>query len=34
MGMLKKLPSPLGMNREQILDLLLREEYGFYPLLP
>ena len=34
MDVLKTLPSPLGMNREQILELLLREEYGFLPPAP
>lgn len=28
------LPSPLGMDRQQLLELLLREEYGFLPPAP
>lgn len=28
------LPSPLGMDRQQLLELLLREEYGFLPSAP
>lgn len=28
------LPSPLGMAREQLLEVLLREEYGFLPPAP
>lgn len=28
------LPSPVGLTRQEILDLLLREEYGFLPPVP
>jgi hypothetical protein len=28
------LPSPKGMSREQIMDLLMREEYGYLPEAP
>ena len=31
MELLKKLPSPLGLSREEILDILFREEYGYPP---
>ena len=32
MELLKKLPNPMGLDKKEILDLLLREEYG-YPVL-
>ena len=31
MELLKKLPSPLGLSRDEILDILFREEYGYPP---
>ena len=34
MELCSKLPSPVGMTRHDILDLLLREEYGFLPPAP
>jgi len=34
MDLLKKLPSPLGMKKEEIIDLLLKEEYGRLPSAP
>lgn len=34
MNLPKQLPSPLGMSREEIVDLLLREEYGYLPPAP
>ena len=34
MKLLQNLPSPLGMKREEILELLLREEYGYLPEKP
>ena len=30
----KNLPSPVGMSKDRILELLLREEYGFLPPAP
>ena len=30
-NLLKRLPSPKGMERTEILNLLLSEEYGFLP---
>lgn len=34
MELLKKLPSPMGLDKKEILDLLLREEYGYLPARP
>ena len=34
MELCSKLPSPVGMTRPALLDLLLREEYGFLPPAP
>lgn len=31
---MKELPSPIGMSRDKILDLLLKEEYGYLPPAP
>ena len=31
---MKSLPSPLGMSRNEIIDLLLKEEYGYLPDTP
>lgn len=31
---MKSLPSPLGMSRNEIVDLLLKEEYGYLPDTP
>jgi len=29
MELLKKLPSPVGMSHDEIMELLYREEYGY-----
>ena len=34
MDVLKKLPSPVGLSREEILEILYREEYGYPPAPP
>ena len=34
MNLLKTLPSPIGLSREEIIDLLLKEEYGYLPSAP
>ena len=34
MELLKKLPYPTGMAKDEIFDLLLREEYGYFPSRP
>ena len=34
MELLKSLPSPAGLTHEQIMDLLLKQEYGFMPPAP
>ena len=34
MELLNKLPSPVGLSREEILDILYREEYGYPPPPP
>ena len=34
MELLNKIPSPIGMTRSDILELLLKEEYGFLPPAP
>lgn len=34
MELWNNLPSPMGLTRQEILDLLLREEYGFLPPAP
>ena len=34
MELLKKLPNPMGLDKKEILDLLLREEYGYLPARP
>ena len=34
MELLKKLPSPIGLTHEQILETLLTQEYGFLPPAP
>lgn len=34
MELLNKLPYPTGMTQKEILDLLLREEYGYFPSRP
>ena len=34
MELLNRLPSPDGMSREEIVDLLCREEYGYLPARP
>lgn len=31
MDVLKKLPSLVGLSREEILTILCREEYGYIP---
>lgn len=34
MKQVKKLPSPMGLDKKEIVDLLLREEYGVLPKRP
>ncbi len=34
MELLKKLPSPIGRSHDELIDLLLHEEYGFLPSAP
>ena len=34
MDVLKKLPSPVGLSREEILEILCREQYGYIPPRP
>ncbi len=34
MDLLNKLPDPMGMDKQKIIELLLREEYGFLPARP
>lgn len=33
-GLLQQLPSPLGKSKQEIIDMLLREEYGYLPSAP
>ena len=32
--MIDKLPSPMGRSKREIMDILLREEYGYLPPRP
>ena len=34
MDIIKALPSPLGLSKKQIIDTILREEYGYLPARP
>ena len=34
MELLKKLPSPVGLSHEEIMEILYREEYGYPPPPP
>ena len=34
MKLLQKLPSPIGLSHDELVDVLLREEYGFLPSAP
>ena len=34
MNALSKLPSPIGMDKQEIINVLLKEEYGYLPARP